>query len=144
MRLPKITASILVATTLLAGCGASTDGSLSSSATLMALNAVGLKVSNPLPEVGCSVSAIPPEKVMELLMAVPDQQRLLLAQVLDASAVAWSVQLYSGAGGIGFCFPAENTLIMLPAKSTITQTPTDPVLTTDPVTTAAPGATTSY
>lgn len=90
----------------------------------MALKAVGLKVSNPLPEVGCSVSAIPPEKVMELLMAVPDQQRLLLAQVLDASAVAWSVQLYSGESGIGFCFPAENTLILLPSKA-----PADPVVT---------------
>lgn len=110
----------------------------------MALKAVGLEVLNPLPEVGCSVSAIPPEKVMELLMAVPEQQRLLLAQVLDASAVAWSVQLYSGAGGIGFCFPADNTLIMLPAKSTTTQTPSDPVITTDPVATTDPGATTSY
>ena len=92
----------------------------------MALQTVGLQVVQPLPSYGCSGSAIPPEKVIELLNAIPVEQQALLAQVLNFSSPAWSVQLYSGEAGIGFCFPVENTLILLPAKSAATPTTTSP------------------
>lgn len=125
MQLRTLAASALMAVTL-AGCGQYTDSPLASQATLMALQTVGLQVVQPLPSYGCSGSAIPPEKVIELLNAIPVEQQALLAQVLNFSSPAWSVQLYSGEAGIGFCFPVENTLILLPAKSAATPTTTSP------------------
>lgn len=125
MQLRTLAASALMAATL-AGCGQYADSPLASQATLMALQTVGLQVVQPLPSYGCSGSAIPPEKVIELLNAIPVEQQALLAQVLNFSSPAWSVQLYSGEAGIGFCFPVENTLILLPAKSAATPTTTSP------------------
>lgn len=125
MQLRTLAASALMAVTL-AGCGQYADSPLASQATLMALQTVGLQVVQPLPSYGCSGSAIPPEKVIELLNAIPVEQQALLAQVLNFSSPAWSVQLYSGEAGIGFCFPVENTLILLPAKSAATPTTTSP------------------
>lgn len=122
----------------LSGCGQYADSPLASQATLMALQTVGLQIVQPLPTYGCTGSAIPPEKVIELLNAVPEEQRVLLAQVLNFSSPAWSVQLYSGDAGIGFCFPVENTLILLPSKSTTT-TPT----TSGPATVIIPPADTT-
>ena len=123
MQIRTLATSALLAATL-SGCGQYADSPLASQATLMALQTVGLQVSQPLPTYGCTGSAIPPEKVVELLNAVPDEQRVLLAQVLNFSSSAWSVQLYSGDAGIGFCFPVENTLILMPAKTTTTTAPT--------------------
>lgn len=103
---------------VLAGCGSSsTDGSsgLSSTATLYALQAAGVSII-PMPEVGCSGSAIPPEKVVELVYAFPEQQRPILATVLNASSTAWSVQMYSGEYGLGLCFPVEDKLVLVPSK----------------------------
>ncbi len=116
MRLFKLAAPLLSAA-LLYGCSVSSDPNQMSTATLLALQAVGLQVVQPMPAEGCTVSAIPPEKVVELLMAVPEAQRVLLAQVLDATAVAWSVQLYTGAAGTGLCFPVQNVVILLPAAA---------------------------
>ena len=137
MQLRTLAASALMAATL-AGCGQYDDSPLASQATLMALQTVGLQVVQPLPTYGCSGSAIPPEKVIELLNAIPVEQQALLAQVLNFSSPAWSVQLYSGEAGIGFCFPVENTLILMPAKS-MTTTPT----TTEPATVIIPPADTT-
>lgn len=116
MRFRKLAMPLLLAAALLSGCGQSTDtdSSLMSTATLMAMQAVGMSVMQPLPVEGCSGSAIPPEKVMDLLNAIPEQQKFLLAQILDASAVAWTVQLYAGELGLGLCFPVQNTLILIP------------------------------
>ncbi len=115
MRLFKLAAPLLSAA-LLYGCGVSSDPTQMSTATLLALQAVGLQVVQPMPAEGCTVSAIPPEKVLELLMAIPEAQRVLLAQLLDATAVAWTVQLYTGTAGTGLCFPVHNMVIMLPAS----------------------------
>ncbi len=115
MSLAKVAAPLLLASALLCGC--SSDPNQLSTATLLALQAVGLQVVQPLPAEGCTVSAIPPEKVIELLMAFPEAQRALLAQILDATAVAWTVQLYTGAAGTGLCFPVQNMVIMMPAAA---------------------------
>lgn len=123
MRIPKLTSALVLAMTL-AGCGVNSDGSMGSAATLMALNALGMQAIQPLPLEGCTGSAIPPERVVELLMAIPEEQRALLAQVLSASSAAWSVQLYTGSAGMGFCFPVENTLVLLPAKTATTTSTT--------------------
>jgi len=84
----------------------------------MALNAVGLQAVQPLPSTGCSGSVIPPERLTELINVFPQEQRVILEQILKAGEIAWSAQLYSGESGIGFCFPVQDTLILLPKSAT--------------------------
>lgn len=107
---------LLCLVALLAGCSASADDATNTNSAMMmtALRMAGVQTVTPLPTDGCSVSAIPPERVVELVNAFPEQQRALLAQVLSASSVAWSVQMYSGPLGAGLCFPANDSLVLMP------------------------------
>lgn len=102
---------------LLAGCGVSSssdqESGLNSAVVLAALQAVGVTVA-PIPDTGCSGSAIPPEKVVELVNAFPEEQRGPIAQVLSMSSTAWATQLYSGDMGVGLCFPVEQRVIIMP------------------------------
>lgn len=102
---------------LLAGCGVASssdqESGLNSAVVLTALQAVGATVA-PIPDTGCSGSAIPPEKIVELINAFPEEQRGPLAQVLSVSSTAWATQLYNGDLGVGLCFPVEQLVVVMP------------------------------
>lgn len=67
-----------------------------------------------IPATGCSTSALPPEKVLELLNTVPEAQRGAVAKLLDSSSTVWSAQAYTGPEGMGFCLPTKDLVVVLP------------------------------
>jgi hypothetical protein len=69
----------------------------------------------PLPDTGCSPSALPPERALALIQSLPEAQQVALAKTLNASSSVWSVQLYTGDLGTGFCLPAQDKLVLLPS-----------------------------
>lgn len=86
---------------------------------LSAAQAAGLQVA-ALPSSGCSTSLLDPNKVVELLMALPEAQRTALATVLDASSGVWTAQLYKGDQGAGLCLPVQQVVILLPSSANAT------------------------
>jgi predicted small secreted protein len=86
---------------------------------LAAAQAAGMQLT-ALPSTGCSPSLLAPERVVELLMTLPDAQRTALATVLDASAGVWTAQLYKGEQGAGLCLPVQGVLALLPASANAT------------------------
>jgi hypothetical protein len=74
----------------------------------------------PLPDEGCSDSALPPERVEALVESLPAQSQMALAKVLNASSTVWSAELYTGALGTGLCLPAQNELVLFPQTATNT------------------------
>ena len=77
----------------------------------------------PIPNEGCSDSALPPEQVMALLDKLPDTQRAALATVLNASSTVWTVQLYHGDQGVGLCLPTQGKLLRLPGTTSLPALP---------------------
>lgn len=73
----------------------------------------GLEVQ-PLPEFGCSGSALSPSQVLALIDQLPEAQRTTLAKLLDVSSPVWSAQLYTSEAGVGLCLPGKGKLIKLP------------------------------
>jgi len=73
----------------------------------------GLKLL-PLPDTGCSPSALPPEKAQAMVESLPQAQQMALAKLLNMSASVWTIQLYDGVHGAGFCLPAHDKLVVLP------------------------------
>ena len=115
-------ATALLLTLVLGACGDAT--SLSTTATSMTLKAAGIQTLSPLPSSGCSGSTIPPEKVVELLNALPEEHRLPVAKVLHISSPAWTMQVYSGDLGLGLCLPVQDTLLLMPEpKEPVPATP---------------------
>jgi len=86
---------------------------------LAAAQAAGMQLA-PVPAVGCSASLLAPERVVELLQALPDAQRTALATVLDVSAGVWTAQLYKGELGAGLCLPVQQVVVLLPASANAT------------------------
>ena len=117
-------ATALLLTLALSACGDSTS-SLSATATRMTLNAAGIQMLSPLPTSGCSGSAIEPEKVVELLNALPEEHRLPVAKVLNISSPAWTMQFYLGELGMGLCLPVQDTLLLMPEPKSPAPAPTD-------------------
>ena len=86
---------------------------------LAAAQAAGMQLA-ALPSSGCSTSLLAPERVVELLMALPDAQRTALVTVLDASAGVWTAQLYTGELGAGLCLPVQGIVVLLPSSANAT------------------------
>ena len=76
----------------------------------------GLEVQ-PLPDVGCSGSALSPAQVLALIDQLPEPQRTAIAKLLDVSSPVWSAQLYTSGTGVGLCLPGKGKLIKLPGVS---------------------------
>lgn len=71
----------------------------------------------PLPNQGCSPSALPPDRARALVESLPLAQQVALAKLLNASASVWTVQLYTGELGTGLCLPVQEKLVLMPAAA---------------------------
>lgn len=71
----------------------------------------------PLPDQGCSPSALPPDRAQALVESLPLAQQVALAKLLNASSSVWTVQLYTGDLGTGLCLPVQGKLVLLPAAA---------------------------
>lgn len=98
---------------------------------LSAAQAAGMQVG-PIPSTGCSTSLLDPNKVVELLMTLPDAQRTALATVLDVSSGVWTAQLYKGDQGAGLCLPVQQVVVLLPASANATVDKLAAALPTEP------------
>ncbi|WP_126223674.1 hypothetical protein [Burkholderia ambifaria] len=71
----------------------------------------------PLPDQGCSPSALPPDRARALVESLPLAQQVALAKLLNASSAVWTVQLYTGELGTGLCLPVQEKLVLMPAAA---------------------------
>jgi hypothetical protein len=71
----------------------------------------------PLPDRGCSPSALPPDRARTLVESLPLAQQVALAKLLNASSSVWTVQLYTGELGTGLCLPVQEKLVLMPAAA---------------------------
>lgn len=71
----------------------------------------------PLPDQGCSPSALPPDRARALVESLPLAQQVALAKLLNASSSVWTVQLYTGELGTGLCLPVQEKLVLMPAAA---------------------------
>lgn len=115
MPLPRrALAATLLSIGAIASCGGDVSPSMPS--VVWAAQLAGLQVA-PLQPVGCSSSAVSPEKIEELMLALPQDKRAPLAALLSTTAPAWTVQLYSGNLGMGLCLPSVNVVLVFPGST---------------------------
>lgn len=114
LRPRRVMAASLLSLGALAGCGGDLTPSMPS--VVWAAQVAGLQVA-PLQPMGCSPSAVSPEKIEELMLALPQDKRAPLAALLSTTAPAWTVQLYSGNLGMGLCLPSVNVVLVFPSST---------------------------